>query len=159
MELPPLELFPGNWETYTDHIYKIYCDLILNSDLRFRGVQVKPRFTPKTKGKIHGFWHVVSQGRIEDERVPDFRRCERIRWISWVIENVDNFDDITWWDERTKANDREVVLWLEAEQFVVILSWRRQGYWLLKTAYLATKPHKIKSLRTKRESYWKAKKS
>ena len=86
-------------------------------------------------------------------------RCERIRWISWVIENVDNYDEISWWDERSKSNNREVVLWVESEQFVVVLAWRSQGYWLLKTAYLAGKPHKIKSLRKKRDRYWKARKS
>lgn len=87
------------------------------------------------------------------------RRCERIRWISWVIENVDNYNEITWWDERSKSNNREVVLWVEAEKFVVILAWRSQGYWLLKTAYLADKEHKIESLRRKRDKYWKAIKS
>lgn len=159
MELPPLELFSGNWEEYIDHVYEVYCGLILNRGLRFRGLAVKPRFTPESKGKIYGFWHVTSEGGIEDDRTPDLRRCERIRWISWMIENVDNYDDIIWWDEKPKANSREVVLWLEAEQFVVVLAWRSQGYWLLKTAYLATKPHKINSLRGKKERYWQARKS
>lgn len=101
----------------------------------------------------------LTEGDIEDDRIPDLRRCERIRWISWMIKNVDNYDDITWWDESPKGNSREVVLWLEAEQFVVVLAWRSQGYWLLKTAYLATKSHKIESLRKKRARYWRARKS
>ena len=76
-----------------------------------------------------------------------------------MIENVDKYGEITWWDEKPKGNSREVVLWLEAEQFVVIPAWRSQGYWLLKTAYLATKDHKIKSLIKKRERYWSTRKS
>ena len=159
MELPPLETFSGNWEEYIDHVYGVYCSLILGSDLRFRGLPVKPRFTPESRGKIYGFWHVTSTGYIEEDRTPDLRRCERIRWISWMIENVDNYDEITWWDEKINSNKREVVLWLEAEQFVIVLAWRSQGYWLLKTAYLATKPHKRKSLRKKRERYWRARNS
>lgn len=159
MELPPLEHFSGNWEAYIDHIYDVYCGLVLRSRLCFRGVPVNPRFTPKSKGKIYGFWHVTSEGGIEDDRTPNLRRCESIRWISWVIENVDNYEEITWWDESTQAHNREVVLWVEAEQFVVILAWRHQGYWLLKTAYLADKTHKIMSLKRKRERYWKTKKS
>jgi len=158
MELPPLESFSGDWENYVEHIYEIYCDLILKSDLRFRRVPVKPKFTPKSQGKIYGFWHMTSEGAVEEERTPDFDRCKRIRWISWIIENVDNYDQITWWDERSKSNQRDVVLWLEDEQFVVILSWRR-NYWLLKTAYLSDKPHKIKSLWRKRDRFWKDRKS
>lgn len=159
MELPPLEPFSGNWDEYIDRIYDIYCELIIKSDLRFRGMPVRPRYTPESKGKIHGFWHVTSAGYIEDDREPDLRRCERIRWISWVIENVDEYDEITWWDERPKSNSREIVLWMEDEQFVVILAWRSQGYWLLKTAYLTDKKHKINSLRKKRKRFWKARKS
>jgi len=159
MQLPDLEHFSGNWDAYIDYIYEVYCDLILKSGLRFCRLPVKPRFTPESKGKIYGFWHVTSEGSTEEDRTPDLRRCERIRWISWVIENVDNYEEITWWDERSKSNNREVVLWVEAEQFVVVLAWRSQGYWLLKTAYLADKPHKIKSLKKKRDRYWKAKKS
>lgn len=159
MELPPLESFTGDWQAYIDRIYDVYCSLILQGVLRFRGVPVMPRRTPVTKGKIHGFWHVTSEGENEEDRIPDLRRCERIRWISWVIENVDNYNEITWWDERSKSNNREVVLWVEAEKFVVILAWRSQGYWLLKTAYLADKEHKIESLRRKRDKYWKAIKS
>ncbi|MDP2756485.1 MAG: oxidoreductase [Desulfurivibrionaceae bacterium] len=159
MELPPLESFSGSWDAYINHVYAVYCEQILHNGLRFRGIPVKPRFTPESKGKIYGFWHVTSEGEIEDDRTPDLRRCERIRWISWAIENVDKYEEITWWDERSKSNDREVVLWVEAEQFVVILAWRSQGYWLLKTAYLASKPHKIKGLRKNRERYWRARKS
>ena len=159
MELPPLEPFSGNWEEYVDRVYKIYCDLILKSNLCFRKISVRPRFTPESKGKIYGFWHVTSDGNVEEDRIPDLIRCERIRWISWVVENIDNYDEITWWDERSKSNNREVVLWVEAEQFVVVLAWRSRGYWLLKTAYLADKPHKIKSLGRKKARYWKARKS
>lgn len=155
LPLPPLESFSGNWQEYVDRIYRIYQKLILYSGLRFRGEPVKPRYTPKTNGKEYGFWHVVQEGPVEEERTPDLRRCEHIRWISWIIENVNNFKEITWWEENPKSSITDVVLWLEAKQYVVILS-KRRNYWLLKTAYPVDKPHKRRSLERNRKKYWKA---
>ena len=48
----------------------------------------------KTKGKGYAFWHVISEApqsnnRNESERIPNLRRCERIRWIAWAIEQAD----------------------------------------------------------------------
>lgn len=31
-------------------------------------------------GKEATFWHMIQEGRIEEDRTPDIRRCERIRW-------------------------------------------------------------------------------
>lgn len=70
MELPPLEPFSGSWEAYIDHIYDVYHELIVNSTLRFRGLAVKPRFTPESKGKIYGFWHVTSEGVSGNLNMP-----------------------------------------------------------------------------------------
>lgn len=157
MDLPELEHFTGDWDSYVDHIYSLYRLTILQSDLRFRNLTVKPRFTPETQGKHYGFWHITSEGEVEEEREPDLRRCERIRWVKWLIENVDNFDEISCWEEK-RSNKLEIVIWLEVEQYVVILSERRD-YWLLKTAYLAIKSRKIKQLKRNREKFLKARKS
>ncbi|MNH30689.1 hypothetical protein D3C79_909980 [compost metagenome] len=35
---------------------------------------------PVIQGKEATFWHMISEGNDEAERLPDLRRCERIRW-------------------------------------------------------------------------------
>ena len=148
MGLPETLPFSGNWDDYLDTVYTVYLETIVNYDLRFNNLPVKPRFTPVTKGKHFGFWHIIQEGNVEDDRTRDFRRTERLRWIKWVIENYKTSAAISGWIE-TRDNVNEVVLWVEHEQYVVVLSERR-GYWVLKTAYLADRPKKIKQLQKSR---------
>jgi len=35
---------------------------------------------PMTQNKEATFWHMIQEGSVESERIPDIRRCERIRW-------------------------------------------------------------------------------
>ncbi|WP_246814641.1 oxidoreductase [Nissabacter archeti] len=145
--MPPLILFEGDFQKYIDLIYQEFVDSILYSKLTFQGLPVRPRYQPEYNGKELGFWHMTSTGEKEEEREPDIRRCERIKWLRWVIENHTN-PAISSWKE-TRAGVTEVVLWVEQEQYVVVLSERRD-YWLLKTAYLATRSGKIRQLTNSR---------
>ena len=106
MDLPPLVLFCGNWNRYIETIYKIYTDTILNSNITFKNIPVRPRYSPLEQGKEHGFWHVTSEGYIEEERQPDLRRCERIKWLEWVIRNFSGYDEISCWEEK-RNNKKE----------------------------------------------------
>ncbi|MDT4288884.1 hypothetical protein RO575_04895 [Methylomonas sp. MO1] len=157
MDLPDLVLFCGDWQAYEDRVYSVYFETIIQSNLRFNNLPVRPRYTPETKGKHFGFWHMVQEGDVEEERTPDLRRCERIGWVSWVIENCIENSEISWWVEK-RDNQNEIVIWIEAEQYVVVLSERRD-YWLLKTSYLATKSGKIKQLERNRAKYAKPRKN
>lgn len=85
MSLPDLFLFNGDWENYENALYQIYLDDIVNAQLQFRGLSISCQYRPESKNKHFGFWHVISEGEIEDDRTPDFRRCERIRWIAYLI--------------------------------------------------------------------------
>ncbi len=51
-----------------------------------------------------------------------------------------------------RKNIREVVIWIESEEYVVVLSERRD-YWLLKTAYIADKSGKKRQLTRNRNKY------
>ena len=153
LSLPPLLPFEGDWQTYEDKVYAAYLECIIKGDLRFNNLPVRPRYTPETKGKHFGFWHMVSEGDVEEDRTPDLERCARIRWVSWVIEHCTVHPEISWWAE-TRNNKKAIVIWVEVEQYVVVLSERRD-YWLLKTSYLATKSGKIRQLQKNREKYAK----
>lgn len=152
MDLPDLIPFDGDWETYVDRLYRIYMREIVNGRLTFSGLPIRSRYHPPSRGKGSGFWHVIQEGPSEEERLPDLRRCERISWISWIIKNVSKEDRISWWEER-RGSSVDVLIWLEIEDYLVVLSKRRK-YYLLKTAYLANRPHKKKTLRKNRDKYW-----
>lgn len=156
MDLPELFPFHGDWATYVEQLYEIYLNEIVHSGITFKGLPVKSQYRPPTDGKGYGFWHVVSDGPVEEDRLPDLRRCERIRWISWVIRMAVTDDRIKWWENK-RRNNTHVVLWLESHEFAVILA-KRQNYYLLKTAYNVTKSHRKASLQREYENYWRAKK-
>jgi len=72
-------------------------------------------------------------------RQPDLRRCERIRWPRAIIENANDSVVKVW--ETTRRNERRVCLWLEEEEYLVVLA-ERQGYLLPWTAYMVTRSHR-----------------
>ena len=133
MPLPAIIPFGGDWHRYVEEIYQVYVDNIAHAGLTFNGLKVSCQFRPESQGKHFGFWHVISEGKAEDDRTPDFRRCERITWIAYLITNAETEADISWWENK-RGTDTHVVIWHEAENFVVVLA-KRKDYYLLKTSY------------------------
>lgn len=135
---PDLMPFSGNWTTYVESVYARYhADLVENTTSLW-GRPVKLRWNPTTNGKPFNFWHVVSEGEEEDERLPDLERCSRIAWIAWVIQCCDRgLDCVRWWlSERSTSRGRSarLVLWAHEHEYVVILE-PRDGFALLVSAY------------------------
>lgn len=152
---PDLIPFPGDWQPYEDLIYAAYMETVVNGRPMFRGIPVKAKYMPETKGKGFSFWHVISESShanksSENDRTPDIRRCERIRWIAWAIENASQPGFLCW--ENQRKGDEGVVIWAEAHDYAVILS-PRNGYYLLKTAYVVDKPHRRNSFRAEYDAY------
>ena len=137
LALPELCPFHGNWPPYEDELFTIYLQTVARGQLTFQGCEVRCQYMPATKGKGYAFWHVISEGKVEDERTPDLRRCERIRWIAWFIANVDRDDRLVWWENR-RGNNTHVVIWMASENFAVILA-KRNNYYSLKSAYMVAK--------------------
>ncbi len=153
MTLPAFLLlsdYGGDWDRYLDAIYAVYVQDFAMSQCTFRGSRVSCRRHPVSQGKAHGFWHVVSTGKTEAERLIDLRRCERIRWIKHVITNADTDTDIDLWKNNKNGEDN-VLLWLQ-EDYLVILG-ERTNYYLLRTAYCTDKSHRKNALRSERDQF------
>jgi hypothetical protein len=150
MRLPALEAFWGDWASYEDHIYEIYVESLVRRTVSFQNKVVKCQYRPSTKNKHFGFWHLISEGRDEAERIPDLRRCERIRWVAWLIEHA-AADGVRWWKNR-RGRAVRIVIWLESEAFAVVLE-EREGYCLLKTAYWV-KRFRAEDFRREHQAYW-----
>jgi len=155
MSLPDLFSFTGNWERYEDELYALYLETVIQSGIRFRGLPIKARYEPATKGKGFSFWHLISEGEREEDRTPDFRRCERMRWVSWFIENAESYAELSWWENK-RGNNTHVVIWHEQESFAVVLA-KRDGYFLLKTAYWV-KTRRADDFRRERDAFWNTQK-
>ena len=114
-----LEDYQSNWDEYLEAIYQFFCQDFVTS---------KPNF--------------------EDERLPDLRRCERIRWPHPMIEAVKS-KYVKCWKNKRKEEER-IVIALEDFSYVVVLADRGE-YILLWTAYCVEQEHRRQKLR--REYY------
>lgn len=150
--LPELVLFKnygGNWERYLAAIYQHFCADFVDNKPNFQGVRLGLKRHPVIDGKEATFWHMISEGEKESERIPDFRRCERIRWAKSVIER--NGEPVKIWREPRNVENR-IHLWLESEAYLVVLN-ERNGYILPWTAYVVEREHEKVKLNKRWEKY------
>ena len=122
-----------NWKEYLEDVYQVYQDTITRVGLIFDGAPVKTRWFPCDDGKGATFWHMITEGEIECERTPDERRCERIRWVAWMITNAKTDAELCWW-ENTRRGNTHIVIWAKDHNFAVILA-KRKGCYMLMSAY------------------------
>lgn len=146
--LPELELFEkynGQWNSYCEAIYKLFQTDFIESSPCFQGKKLGLKRHPVIAGKEATFWHMISEGENEEERTPDLRRCERIRWPRPIIEN-DSHPSLKIWTEKRNSEDR-IHIWLEDDGYLVVLN-KRKGYILPWTAfYVAHQRQKMKYLK------------
>lgn len=151
--LPPLVLFSdygGNWDAYLDAIYEWFKQDFIDSKPVFQGRRLGLKQHPMTHGKEATFWHMIQEGAVEDDRTPDFRRCERIRWPRPIIEHNSDPAIKIWRNQR--GNDVRVCLWFAQENYLVILA-DRGDYILPWTAYWVEQPHRQRKLQREYEEY------
>lgn len=154
--LPELLLFEdynGDWNNYLEAIYEVFKRDFIDSKPDFFGREMRLKRHPVSNGKEATFWHFISEGKNEDERTPDMRRCERIRWPKPFIESADDGAKVKWWSNKRGAETR-ILLTAEDFSYVVILA-DRGNYILPWTAYYLDKPHRRIKLRKEYEEFRK----
>ncbi len=151
--------FGGDWERFIEEVYNRFVRDFLNDfnrrQLRFEGIPLSLRRHPLVRGKEASFWHLVSTGNIEEERLPDFDRCECISWARAIIDNANDRFVKRW--ENTRDGNTNICLWLESENYIVVLG-KRNGYVILLTAYFAQE-YKRKKFQREYDEYIKSLKS
>ncbi|HNS10101.1 MAG TPA: hypothetical protein PKN29_10405 [Candidatus Ozemobacteraceae bacterium] len=141
--LPELILFSGNWSEYIERIYSIFRQDFVDDMPEFNSRPFRLKKIPIFKGKEATFWHLISEGEIEDERIPDLRRCERICWPRSIID-TGHLHGIKTWKNHRQGKTR-VLLALEDFSYVVVLD-ERLEYYLLWTAYPVEREHQRRKL-------------
>lgn len=145
----PFDDYDNDWKKYESALYDIFKNDFIDSHPSFEGKQVNIRKHPMEYDKEEAFFHVTCQDYLKDgERVPDFRRCERIRWVKAFIENYNcdaslcpECDGAKVWSEPYKSTSRVHIL-LEEEKYMVVVE-RRDSYCLLVTAFYFDKDHTL----------------
>jgi hypothetical protein len=137
--LPPLlrlEDFGGDWRRYIDAVYAVFERDFITSQTTFQGARVsyrrRDRGQEPPEGKASTFWHVVTEGGADPDRLPDLRRCERIGWIRALIDAASVGEAYAW--ENDERGEPRVLIAPPDFSHIVVLA-RREGYLLLVTAF------------------------
>jgi hypothetical protein len=86
--LVTLSDYHGDWDIYREVIYEHFRTDFLAYIPKFTGKPCRVNRAPLVDGKEPTFWHIITEGKEEENRIPDLRRCERIRWPRPMIEQV-----------------------------------------------------------------------
>ena len=128
--------YGGDWPAYEAALYGYFRADFVAHLTRFRTWPVQLKRMPLFENKEASYWHCISEGKNEAERIPDMRRCERIRWPRPCIEHE---TELKVWTEQRNGEDR-IHLWLESEGYVVVLAVRRT-YLVLWTTFFVKHAH------------------
>ena len=157
--LPDLVLMSdhdNNWNRYLNALYWFYTKDFIEDKPTYCGERLAVKKHPLIDGKEATFWHIIQEGEKEDERIPDLRRCERIRWPKAIIEHCNECEIKIWENERQtrKGKQISICIWFENIDYLVILR-NRSDYILFWTSYPVTISHRKSKLEKEYRSYKK----
>lgn len=153
-KLPPLcclEDFAGDWAAYEEALYEIFRQDWVVYRPYYRGHPVGYNTNPVHKNKPEAFWHLISEEDEAGVRLPNLRRCERIRWPKAVIDSSREPFVRVWQNRR--ADGVRVLLALEDFSYVVVLAIRSRNRFYLATAYPVEHEYRRKTFRKQYERY------
>jgi hypothetical protein len=145
-----LQDYGGVWHDYFDAVYDIFHEDFVLSKPIFKGKRLGLKRHPEYSGKSATFWHMISTGDNETERVPDIRRCERIGWPKPIIDNSLH-PCLKVWSE-PKGNNKRIYIWFEDENYLVVLE-DRKDYILPWTAFHIEQNHQKGKYNKRWEKY------
>lgn len=149
-EIITLDSFGGDWERFFVAIYECFRRDFVYSRPVYKGQRLGLKSHPVIEGKEATFWHLISDGETEAERLPDLRRCERICWPRYIIENLNDPSVKVW--ENVRSGKKRTLLWVEDAEYLVVIA-ERTGYALIWTAYTVTRNNQKAKLRREYEAF------
>ena len=133
--LPEIIECGGKWEETLARLYAVFERDFVHGrpHLRDRKILWDQRVSPG-ESYSEGFWHLISRSEPESgDRIPEFRRSERLCWCRPMLDNTEE-PEIKLWDAFTSGKLR-TYLWLEDEDFVLVLEKKGPKKAFLITAY------------------------
>lgn len=145
-EIISLSDFDGDWYRYDEYIYSIFVRDFIENPMIFNGKPLRIRRHPMQCEKEQAYFHVTNKDSSlsttdPNDRIPDFRRCERIEWIRLFLEHYDcnrgcsGCNGIKVWKEPYKGNKRWHFLF-EEFKFLVIIEERVEYFLLISGFYI-----------------------
>ena len=124
--LPPLILlndYNGSWDLYLAAVYAQFHKDFVESKPMFREVRLGLKRFPIEQEKESTFWHLMSEGKVEADRLPDIRRCERMGWPRPIIEQEVKRNLPVW--NQPRYGEARIAIGLKDFSYVLILAPRQ----------------------------------
>ncbi|TCO06970.1 hypothetical protein [Natronoflexus pectinivorans] len=156
-ELPDiieLNEYRGNFSLFLEAIYNVFKKDFVTSKPSFKGVRLGLKKFPLVEGKEYTFYHMTHKGDIENERIPDFRRMERIAWPRPMIDNSGD-ECLKVWRNIRRGNGgtkNRILILHETERYLVVLD-DRGDYILPWTAFLIEGNRQLQKYLKEYEAY------
>lgn len=152
-ELVQISDYGGDWEKYLNALYRLFRKDFIESQPSFQGSLVGITKHPYSQNKEATFWHIISEGNVEEDRIPDFERCKRIRWPRAIIEHCDDLPLIQVWESVRGREKRTLLRLIFGENdYLIVLAWHKSIV-LLVTAYLVTWQSQKRKLQKEYEAF------
>lgn len=142
--------FGGNWSAYEDALFGFFRADFIDSKPSLPGRRWAVKRHPESRGKPSTFWHCISAGKSEEDRLPDMSRCERIRWPRPMIDAYASGPVRCWRTTRGTAN--RIAIATHDFSYLIVLEDRRK-YIMLWTSYCVEGNNKRRDLRREYERF------
>jgi hypothetical protein len=140
----------GQWQPYCDALYAIFHRDFVASKPAYPSKRFALKRHPVHDGKEATFWHLISEGADESERLPDMDRCARIGWPRPMIESMADGDVCVW--KNSRGGNQRILIALNDFSYVVVLD-EREDYVLLWTAYCVAYPNRRRKMQKEFEEW------
>lgn len=151
--LPPILSLSGTWEQIVSTLYSIFEKDFKRARPSFQDHKVlwDRRILPNQSYE-EGFYHLISiDDQSTGERIPDFRRAERLPWCAPTITHS-NDNAVKVWDYLEGKGQIRTYVWLEEGDYCIVLEKlkiqvRKRA--MLITAFYVDGPSRRRNLRNK----------
>lgn len=146
--LPSLLKFDGSWSELEEEAYRQFRDAFIVARIRFLGRVIMIDTRVDSDGKENGFWHVVERkDKVTGVRYPVIEIAQRIPWIIALVGNPQD-PSVTSFRYLEGSGRVRHYLWMQPEDFVVILEEKGSAYVLI-TAFMITETWMRRNLQKK----------
>lgn len=80
-DLIKLNDYQGNWPSYVEKLYACFVKDFKVDGVNYEEKRVGFIAEPFYQGKEFSFWHMITEGKIEEERIPDMLSVTLIIWL------------------------------------------------------------------------------